>query len=74
MGNHFTYRTTAAGAWDGTTLTLAARTNPFMPDGSFVFPRTVSTADPDDSFEPAQLRKADLAAFEGACQRLVAGP
>jgi len=58
------------GAWDGSTLTLRPRYNPFMPDGSFLLHRTVSTSEPDDSFEPAQLRRADLAAFEAACRRL----
>jgi hypothetical protein len=58
------------GTWHGETLTLRPVTNPFMPDGTFQLHRAVSTADPDDSFAPAELRRADLASYLAACGRL----
>jgi hypothetical protein len=61
---------TLRGGWDGQTLTLQPLTNPFMPDGTFLLHRTVSTDDPDDSFGPASLHKSDAASFLIACGRL----
>lgn len=58
------------GSWDGRTLTLRPTTNPFMPDGTFQLRRAISPADPDDSFQPGQLRKSDAATFLVACGRL----
>jgi hypothetical protein len=58
------------GAWQGDTLTLTPANNPFQPDGSFLLDRRVSTADPDDSFETAQFRRADRSDFLIACARL----
>lgn len=52
-------------------LTLRPHKNPFDPDGTFRTVRPVSSADPDDSFGPAQLRKATAAEFAAACRRLV---
>ncbi len=61
-----------SGAWRSGALTLTPppRHNPFLPDGRFVTPRAVSSADPDDSFAPATLTAGDLAAFEAICQRI----
>jgi hypothetical protein len=58
------------GRWGGQTLTLRPLSNPFQPDGTFLLNRSVSTAAPDDSFEPAELRKSDLPTFLAACARL----
>jgi hypothetical protein len=58
------------GAWTGSALTFPAARNPFLPDGRFVQIRTVSSSDPDDSFGPIELRKADRASFLAACGRL----
>lgn len=61
-----------SGAWRSGALTLTPppRRNPFLPDGRFVTPRAVSSADPDDSFAPATLTARDPAAFEAICQRI----
>jgi hypothetical protein len=58
------------GPWRGEVMTLKPSDNPFMPDGTFRPDRVVSTADPDDSFGPTELRRADAAAFETACRQL----
>jgi hypothetical protein len=58
------------GGWNGETLTLRPLTNPFMPDGSFVLHRGISSSDPDDSFASAELRKSDRATFLSNCGRL----
>lgn len=58
------------GSWSGQTLTLRPLVNPFQPGGTFLPNRTVSSADPDDSFGPAELRKSDLPTFLTACARL----
>jgi len=58
------------GAWHGETLTLTPARNPFEPDGSFKLDRRVSTADPDDSCETAEFRRADAASFLMSCARL----
>ncbi len=59
-----------AGDWDGQTLTLTPRNNPFLPDGRFVWPRSVSSDEPDDSFASAALTRADRPSFLAACGRL----
>ena len=61
-----------AGAWGGRTLTLRPHKNPFDPDGTFRPGRPINSAAPDDSFGPAELRKATPADFEAACRRLAA--
>ena len=58
------------GAWRGDTLTLTPAANPFQPDGSLLLDRRVGTADPDDRFATAELRRADRADFLIACARL----
>jgi hypothetical protein len=58
------------GAWRGDTLSLTPYNNPFQPDGSFLLDRRVSSADPDDRFETAELHRADRADFLIACARL----
>jgi len=58
------------GSWSGQTLALRPLSNPFQPDGTFLPNRSVSTADPDDRFEAAELRKSDEASFLVACARL----
>lgn len=58
------------GSWSGQTLALRPLSNPFQPDGTFLANRSVSSADPDDSFGPAELRKSDEASFLVACARL----
>lgn len=58
------------GSWNGETITLRPTRNPFQPDGTFLLNRSISTADPDDSFGPAELRNGDRAAFLAACGRL----
>lgn len=58
------------GGWHADTLTLRPLRNPFQPDGSFVLNRTVSTADPDDSFGTGQFRRSDRQSFMAACGRL----
>ena len=58
-------------AWSGDTLQLArVSDNPFQPNGSFLPHRIVSTADPDDNFQPTELRRARAADFEAECRRL----
>jgi hypothetical protein len=64
--------TELGGGWTGPTLAFGSARNPFLPDGTFVQVRTVSSADPDDSFGPAELRRADRASFLAACGRLTA--
>jgi hypothetical protein len=64
LGMHF------EGDWDGQTLTLTPANNPFLPDGRFIFPRSVSTADPDDNFAMAMLQRSDRPSFLAACGRL----
>jgi hypothetical protein len=59
-----------AGAWRDHTLQLSTDKNPFLPDGAFVAPRSVSSADPDDSLSPVALTERDRAAFEAICQRI----
>jgi len=61
---------TLEGAWNGQTLTLQPRSNPFMPDGTVRPGRTLSSLDGDDLFGPAELRKSDTASFLIACARL----
>ena len=60
-----------SGAWRPGALALTVpRHNPFLPDGRFVFPRTVSSADPDDYFALATLTARDRATFDAICQRV----
>ena len=60
-----------SGAWRQGALTLTVpRHNPFLPDGRFITPRTVSTADPEDYFAPTTLTARDRATFEAICQRI----
>lgn len=62
-------------SWDGGgQLTVAGGYNPLMPDGSFMPSRIVSSADPDDSFVPATLVRADRDVFERACRQLRGRP
>lgn len=61
---------TLSGPWQKPNLVLRAASNPFLPDGSFIVPRSVSSADPDDSFAPAILSRQDRARFEELCTRL----
>lgn len=58
------------GQWDGQTLALAADRNPFLPDGSFMWPRTTSSSDPDDGFDFITLNERSRAGFEAACRRI----
>ena len=58
------------GVWQQQTVQFAANKNPFLPDGRFEPNRTLSSADPDDSFAPVTLRPGDRRAFDTACQRL----
>lgn len=60
-----------SGAWRQGALTLTVpRHNPFLPDGRFITPRTVSSADPEDYFAPTTLTARDRATFEAICQRI----
>ena len=43
--------------------------NPFLPDGTFQAVRSVSSTDPDDSFQPAELRRTASAASTASCGR-----
>ena len=43
--------------------------NPFLPDGTFQAVRSVSSTDPDDSFQPAELRRVASAASTASCGR-----
>jgi hypothetical protein len=58
------------GDWNGQVLTLTPRQNPFLPDGRFVSPRSVSSSDPDDRFVLAEFRKSDRPSFLASCGRL----
>ena len=58
------------GAWRDRSLRLTTDKNPFLPDGTFVALRSISSADPDDSFSPVTLTDRDRAAFEATCQRI----
>ena len=57
-----------SGGWDAPELTLTPDANPFLPDGTFVSTRALSSDDPDDSFAPAILTKDGADAFEDICQ------
>ena len=59
-----------SGAWRDRALQITTNKNPFLPDGSFVAVRSVSSADPDDSFAPVTLTARDRGAFEATCQRI----
>jgi hypothetical protein len=60
-----------SGVWRQGALTLTLpRHNPFLPDGRFITPRTVSTPDPEDYFAPTTLTARDRATFETICQRI----
>jgi hypothetical protein len=61
---------TLDGHWSGDELTVKPTANPFLADGTFQAVRTISTNDPDDSFIPSALRRADHATFEAACREL----
>jgi hypothetical protein len=58
------------GAWRDRALSISANKNPFLPDGTFVAVRSISSDDPDDSFAPVTLTQRDRAAFEATCQRI----
>lgn len=58
------------GSWSGAQIALAARKNPFSPDGRFELGRPTSSSDPDDSFAPTELRPTDRPSFLVACGRL----
>jgi hypothetical protein len=58
------------GRWSAPVLTLQPDRNPFDPDGTLRPRRAASTADPHDSFAPAELRKATAGEFETACGRI----
>ena len=58
------------GAWRDRALSITTDKNPFLPDGTFVAVRSISSADPDDSFAPVTLTERDWAAFEATCQRI----
>jgi hypothetical protein len=59
-----------SGEWHAPTLTLEPDANPFLPDGSFLPTRTLSSADPDDSIAPFTLTKDDQDALETICQQI----
>jgi hypothetical protein len=59
-----------SGKWRSPVLTLAPDANPFLPDGSFLPTRVLSSADPDDSIAPFDLSKGDEEEFEAICQRI----
>jgi hypothetical protein len=60
-----------SGRWHGDRFAVEVTDNPFQQDGSFrPGPRVSSSEDPDDSFLPTLLEKADLSAFESACRAL----
>jgi len=56
------------GAYEGERVAVTANKNPFLRDGTFKQVRTVSSADPDDSFAPIELRPGTREAFEAACR------
>ncbi|RIK38362.1 MAG: hypothetical protein DCC58_16745 [Chloroflexi bacterium] len=60
------------GKWDAPNLAMqtAWPDNPFLPDGSFIFPRTVSSADPDDSFLPWNMTAGSTADLDALCARI----
>lgn len=58
------------GPWNGAPLRLTASDNPFDPDGVYRPGTPTSTADPDDSFLPVELKPASLAEFERSCREL----
>lgn len=58
-----------SGEWQPPILRLQPDANPFLPDGRFEPNRVLSSADPDDSFAPIEMKKGsidDLAACKGA--------
>lgn len=59
-----------SGDWQSPELTLSSDANPFLPDGSFVPTRSLSSDDPDDSFAPFALTKSGPQALEAICQRI----
>jgi hypothetical protein len=59
-----------SGKWRSPELTLAPDANPFLPDGSFLPTRVLSSADPDDSIAPFSLTNGDEEALEAICQRI----
>jgi hypothetical protein len=58
------------GGWSAPVLTLQPDRNPFNPDGTLSPRRAASSADPNDSFAPAELRTATVGEFEVVCGRL----
>lgn len=59
-----------SGKWDAPVLRLTASANPFMPDGSFIPQRVVSSADPDNSLAPFEMEKGGLSDLDPICQRI----
>jgi hypothetical protein len=60
-----------SGTWHGDRFAVEVTDNPFQPDGSFKpGPRVSSSEDPDDSFLPTTLEKADRTGFDNACRAL----
>lgn len=64
---------TLKGLWDGAPLRVIATDNPFDPDGAYRPGSPSSTADPDDSFLPLEMRHATLTEFERNCRQLAVG-
>lgn len=48
---------------------VSVPTNPFLPDGTFQVVRSVSSGDPDDSFQPAELRRLTAGVGTPSCPR-----
>ena len=58
------------GPWKAARLTLMMSKNTFMPDGRFEVNRSISSADPDDSFAPVAVQPGNRAAFNAICARV----
>lgn len=59
-----------SGDWGGSTLTLDATQNPFLPDGRFDPDRVLSSDDPDDEFATIVLAKGDRDDLGPICARI----
>ena len=48
---------------------VSVANNPFLPDGTFQLVRSISSSDPDDSFQPAELRRIAAPYAADSCPR-----
>jgi hypothetical protein len=59
-----------SGDWRAPSLVLVSNKNPFLPDGTFVPVRAISSDDPDDSFAPFTMTAGNEDDLDAICQRI----